>query len=84
MTNKYFIMLLLIIPRPNCVAGEAFDVYLQPLMEELKQLWEVGVPTRNASRFNGDVHFNMRAILLWIMHNLLAYGIVIRCVVKGF
>jgi hypothetical protein len=56
-------MLLLIIPRPNCVVGEAFDVYIQPLMEELKQLWEVGVPTQNVSQFNGDVRFNMRAIL---------------------
>ncbi len=63
--------------------GEAFDVYLQPLIEELKQLWEVEVPTWDASQFNGDVHFNMRVILLWTMHNLLTYGIVAGCAVKG-
>jgi hypothetical protein len=44
-TKKYFIMLSLIILGPNCVIGEAFDLYLQPLIDELKQLWEVEVPT---------------------------------------
>ncbi len=83
-TKKYFIMLLLIILGPNCVTGEAFDVYLQPLIEELKQLWEVEVPTRDVSQFNGDVHFNMQAILLRTMHNLLAYGIVAGCAVEGY
>jgi hypothetical protein len=77
-------MLSLIIPEPNCVIGEAFDVYLQPLEEELKQLWEVKVPTQDATQFNGDVHFNMHAILLWTMHDLLAYGTVVGCAVKGY
>jgi hypothetical protein len=77
-------MLSLIILEPNCVIGEAFDVYLQPLMEELKQLWEVKVPTQDATHFNGDVHFNMHAILLWIMHDLLAYGTVVGCAMKGY
>jgi hypothetical protein len=33
---------------------------------------------------NGDVHFNMHVILLWTMHNLLAYGTIVKCVVKGY
>jgi hypothetical protein len=43
--KKYFIMLSMIILGPNCMIGEAFDVCLQPLSEELKQLWEVKIPT---------------------------------------
>jgi hypothetical protein len=66
------------------VTREAFDVYFQPLVEELKQLWEVGVPTQDAIQFNGDVHFNMCVILLWTMHNLLAYGTVVGCAMKGY
>jgi hypothetical protein len=33
---------------------------------------------------NGDVHFNMHVILLWTMHDLLAYGTIARCVMKGY
>jgi hypothetical protein len=51
---------------------------------ELKQLWEFGVPTQDANQFNGDVHFNMRAILLWIMHDLPTYGTIARCAMKGY
>jgi hypothetical protein len=33
---------------------------------------------------NGDVHLNMHVILLWTMHDMLAYGTIARCVVKGY
>jgi hypothetical protein len=42
-------MLSFIIPKPICITGEIFDIYLQPLVDELKLLWEVGVPTQDAS-----------------------------------
>lgn len=37
-TKKHFIMLSLIIPGKRSVTGENFDVYLQPLLDELKLL----------------------------------------------
>jgi len=49
--KKYLIMLSFVILRPNCIIVEAFDVYLQPLVEELNLLWEVGVPIQDASEF---------------------------------
>ncbi len=54
LTNKkLFIMLSFIIPNPRCVTNAQFDTYLEPSMEELKLLWEVGVHARNATAFNG-------------------------------
>ena len=38
------IMLSMIIPGPSSL-GNDIDVYLQPLIAELKELWEVGVET---------------------------------------
>jgi hypothetical protein len=76
-------ILSLIIPKPNCVIGEAFDVYLEPLVEELKLLWEVGVPTWVVVIFNGQTQFNMCAMLMWTMHDLPTYSIIVGCVTKG-
>ncbi|XP_039115814.1 uncharacterized protein LOC120251341 [Dioscorea cayenensis subsp. rotundata] len=50
--------------------GNDIDIYLQPLIKELKQLW-VGVETYDASvRRN----FNMRAVLLWTINDFPAYA----------
>ena len=83
-TKKHFIMLSLIIPGKKSVTGENFDVYLQPLVEELQILWGTGVQTEDASMYNGSRRFNMKAILLWTMHDFPAYGIVAGCVTKGY
>jgi hypothetical protein len=45
-SKKFFIMLVLLIPRKESVTFEHFDVYLQPLIKELQQLW-TRVPTYN-------------------------------------
>lgn len=39
---------------------------------------------RDLVAFNGQTHFNMRAILMSTMHDLLAYGIVALCATKGY
>ena len=83
-TKKHFIMLSLIIPGKRSVTGENFDVYLQPLLEELQILWQTGVQTDDASMFQGSPRFNMKAILLWTMHDFPAYGVVAGCVTKGY
>ncbi|XP_039117808.1 uncharacterized protein LOC120253541 [Dioscorea cayenensis subsp. rotundata] len=50
--------------------GNDIDIYLQPLMKELKQLW-VGVQTYDASiRKN----FQLRAALLWTINDFPAYA----------
>jgi len=47
------------------------DVYLQPLIDELKHLWEVGVQTYDSFT---KQNFCMRASLLWTINDFPAYG----------
>ena len=44
-----FCMMSLLIPGPGA-PGKEIDVYMQPLIEELKELWEDGVLTYDASK----------------------------------
>lgn len=46
--EKENFILSMFIPGPES-HGDAIDVYLQPLIEELKELWESGVETFDAS-----------------------------------
>ena len=43
-----FFMMSLLIPRPS-QPGKEIDVYLRPLVDELKELWENGALTYDAS-----------------------------------
>ncbi|KAL0324633.1 UNVERIFIED_CONTAM: hypothetical protein Scaly_2430400 [Sesamum calycinum] len=47
------------------------NVYLEPLIEELLQLWHVGVRTYNHTT---NQAFMMRAALMWTVNDLFAYG----------
>jgi len=64
------IMLSLIIPGPSA-PGMKIDVYLEPLISELKELWDVGVPTYDATTKG---YFTMRAALMWTIKDFLTYG----------
>jgi hypothetical protein len=35
------------------VIGDQFDTYLEPLVEALRQLWDIGVDVGDATTFNG-------------------------------
>ena len=84
-TKKYFVMLCLLIPTQLSLTGSNFDVFLQPLVDELQQLWSrAGVITRDARACNGMSHFNMRAVLLWTLHDFPAYGLISGLTTKGF
>ncbi|NAW06103.1 hypothetical protein FGF99_24590, partial [Salmonella sp. gx-f8] len=49
--------------------GNDIDIYLQPLIKELKQLWP-GVETYDALR---KENFNLRAALMWTINDFPAY-----------
>ena len=66
-------MLSLLIPGPQS-SGKDIDVYLQPLIEELKELWEMGVETYDVTR---DKKFQMHATLLWTISDYPAYAILL-------
>jgi len=58
-----------VVPGPfNPIVG--IDVYVQPLIDDLKKLWN-GVLTYDVSR---KQNFMMRATLMWTINGFLAYG----------
>ncbi|XP_062112440.1 uncharacterized protein LOC133823592 [Humulus lupulus] len=64
MKDHYF-MLTLLIPGPKS-PGKDIDVFLRPLVEELKELWINGVETRDG---RNNSMFKMRAALLWTVND---------------
>ena len=54
---------------------------MRPLIDELKQLWETGVETRDA--YNGTV-FSMRAAVLSTINDFPAYALMSGWSTKGY
>lgn len=69
-TGKDFTMLVLLIPGPSA-PNHNIDVYLQPLIEELIELWLSGKLTYDA---HTKTCFTMKAILMWCIHDYPAYA----------
>lgn len=67
---KEHLLLTLLIPGPK-QPGNNIDVYLEPLIEDLKELWVNGVSTYDA--FTKST-FNLKALLLWTINDFPAYG----------
>ncbi|KAL0283110.1 UNVERIFIED_CONTAM: hypothetical protein Sangu_2910700 [Sesamum angustifolium] len=65
-----YIFLMMVIPDLSNLK-RLIDVYLEPLIEELLQLWHVGVRTYGHAT---DRDFIMRATLMWTANDLTAYG----------
>jgi hypothetical protein len=77
-------MMGLLIPGPEVVTAANIDVYLSPLVEELRELWEEGVICYDAARWRGEVRFSLRAILLWCVHDFPAYAMLAGTTNKGY
>ncbi|KAG1362425.1 hypothetical protein COCNU_10G006440 [Cocos nucifera] len=69
MKQEYFILSLLI-PDPKSLEND-IDVFLQSLIEELIELWKVGVETYDAST---KTTFQMHATIMWTINDFPAYG----------
>ncbi|KAL3675028.1 hypothetical protein R1sor_024976 [Riccia sorocarpa] len=68
-SKKGFLLLSLIIPGPKKVKN--IDIYLEPLVEELQQLW-TGVDDvydGRTERIGRDRWFTLKGVLLWTMHD---------------
>ncbi|KAK4397851.1 hypothetical protein Sango_1260600 [Sesamum angolense] len=65
-----YMFLTMVIPRPSN-PKHRIDVYLEPLIEELLQLWHIGVLTHDHAT---NQAFMMRAALMWTVNDLPAYG----------
>ena len=82
--KSFFIILALLIPGPEAVTGDRMDVYLTPLIDELRELWTVGVLCYDAARWRGEVRFTLRAILLWCIHDFPQYAMMAGTTNKGY
>nr|XP_009623896.1 uncharacterized protein LOC104115034 isoform X1 [Nicotiana tomentosiformis]XP_018632796.1 uncharacterized protein LOC104115034 isoform X1 [Nicotiana tomentosiformis]XP_018632797.1 uncharacterized protein LOC104115034 isoform X1 [Nicotiana tomentosiformis] len=78
MKQPYFFLSLLI-PGPKA-PGNDIDVYLEPLVDELQELWYNGVNTYDSSR---KENFCMRATLLWTINDFPAYAYLSGWSTKG-
>ena len=80
MHENELLFLSLLIPSPK-KPGNDIDVYLEPLVNELKLTWDEGERTY-------DVHsssfFNMKDIFMWVIHDFPAYENIVGCMTKGF
>ena len=63
-----YLMLRLFIPGRSA-PGKDMDVFLQPLIDELKELWETGVVLRDGS--TGEL-FRLFFVLLWMVNDFRA------------
>ncbi|GMJ08090.1 hypothetical protein HRI_004478200 [Hibiscus trionum] len=75
-----FMMLSLLIPRRNS-PGKDIDVYLRPLIDGLKDLWEYGVWTYDAYK---NEHFQMHVAVLWTINDFPAYEDLSGWSTKGY
>ena len=78
--KEMFVNLSLLIPGPRA-PGKDIDIYLRPLIEELKELWHEGVQTFDVS--TGE-NFRMHACVLWTINDFPAYGNLSGWSTKGY
>ncbi|CAN6829086.1 unnamed protein product [Brassica oleracea] len=68
--RQEFLFLSILVPRPDHPT-RSLDVFLQPLIYELQQLWAHGFETYDVSC---KENFQMRAVLMWTISDFPAYG----------
>ena len=79
--KRKFMMLTILVSGPH-EPGNNIDVFLQPLVDDLKKLWEEGEP--NVYDAFTKSFFTLRAALLWTINDFPAYGNLSGCVNKGY
>jgi len=72
-------MMSMLIPGPKSPRMN-IDVYLQPVIDELKELWVQGVKTWDAKE---KKNFTLHALLLWTINDFPAYAMLSGWSTKG-
>jgi len=63
--------------------GKDFDVFLEPIIEELKEQWK-GVDTFHVLHRDNKKGFTLRAVVLWCIHDFLALSTLSGRTTKGY
>jgi hypothetical protein len=82
-TKPFFLMLSLIIPGKKSVTSDTIDTYLEPLYDELMELWK-GIEAIELLRDGHSIKFTLRASLLFTIHDLPAYDTLTGLNVHGY
>jgi len=76
-------MLSIIVLGKESIKYANMDTYMATLIEKLQELWR-GVIAFDVSVEVGKQTFKLRGILMWTIHDFPAYGLIARCVTKGY
>jgi hypothetical protein len=82
-TKKFFLSLIILISGKESPTAENIDVYLQPLYEELQDLWK-GVDASDASPAHERRNFRLWGLLLWTVSDFPAYGLILGQQYSGY
>jgi hypothetical protein len=82
-TKKFFVIPCLLIPGKQSVTSECFDVYLEPLVEELLELWS-SVLAFDITKEEGLRNFTLQAMLIWTIHDFPRYRTIDGFAHQGF
>lgn len=82
-TKMFFVSLSILISCEESTTNDNIDIYIQPLLEEVLQLWS-GVRAFNASATDESRTFLMRGMLLWTISNFRTYGLISRQQTKDY
>ncbi len=77
-------LVALIILGKESVYMNNIDIYLQPLMDELMKLWNLGILTLDYGKLEGSRGFVLHALILWTINDFLKYGLLFGCVHQGY
>ena len=78
--KRKFMMMSLLISVPRQPRND-INVYLAPLLDDLKMLWEVGVESYDACQ---QELFTLRVVLLWTINDFPTYENLSGCIVKRY
>jgi hypothetical protein len=81
--KKFFIQLCILISGKQSPTTENIDVFLRPLVDELKLLWE-GISAQDFLQALRERQFNLRGILMWTISDYPAYGLILGLCTHGY
>ena len=82
-TNFFFIQLSILISGKESPTSENIGVYIEPLLEELQQLW-TGVRAQDFLNPVGQRVFHLRGILMWTISDYPALGLISGLSTHGY
>jgi hypothetical protein len=74
---------VLLNPWKELIKNKNIDVYMASLLDELLEFWK-GVHAWDVIKPIGDHRFTMHVLLMWSVHDLPAYGLLVGQTTKGY